>query len=54
MPTNDIAGPAMGAPVDRMILKVDNVRPGGVGTDNTIPLYSCTGRTHCFEDSFDE
>ena len=44
----------MGAPVDRMILKVDNVRPGGVGTDNTSPLYSCTGRTHCFEDSFDE
>ena len=54
MPTNDIAGPVMGAPVDRMILRVDNVRPGGVGTGNTIPLYSCTGRTHCFEDSYDE
>ena len=54
MPTNDIAGPVMGAPVDRMILRVDNVRPGGVGTGNTIPLYSCTGRTHCFEGSYDE
>ena len=54
MPTNDIAGPVMGAPVDRMILRVDNVRPGGVGTGDTIPLNEYRGSLCCFEDSYDE
>ena len=56
MPTNDIAGPAMGAPVDRMILRVDNVRRGGVGAGDTMPLYmNCReNKSSCFEGSYDE
>ena len=58
MPTNVIAGPAVAAPVDRMVLRVDFVRPGGGGTGDAMPLYNPIGSTcnnrSCFEGSYDE
>ena len=56
MPNNVIAGPAVAAPVDRMILRVDFVRHGGGGTGDAMPLGNrdYNHPSQCFEGSFDE
>ena len=53
MPINDVASPAVIAPVDRMRLSVNWVRPGatGIGTVSAPARYKsnrCLGSTGCF------
>ena len=54
MPNNHIAAPAQAAPVDRLTLGVQWIRPGATGIEGKVNPSTPTGHTkgyNCFEGS---